>query len=286
MPKLPYLNLGCGYRFHNEWTNIDFTSTGEGVIAHNLLQPFPFENDSFEVVYHSHVLEHIPSNKAKAFINECFRVLKPNGIIRIAVPDLEQIAKNYTSSLNQVLLDPTDIYKQSRYDWNMLEMYDQAVRNTSGGEMMRYLCRNEIDKEYIIQRCGQEVIDILNKLQKHPISYDIDMPKIEKINYIKEIYRLIKYPQKRERLIKILLGHEYEALKIGRFRLGGEIHQWMYDRYSISNLLTNCGFSNFTVKTAYESNIPEWNKYKLEVTNDNKVNKPDSLFVEAFKKII
>ena len=51
------LNLGCGDRYHPDWTNINFTSTGGGVIAHNLKQGIPFPDESFDVVYHSHVLE-------------------------------------------------------------------------------------------------------------------------------------------------------------------------------------------------------------------------------------
>ena len=39
------LNLGCGTRFHPSWTNVDFVSTGNNVIAHNLLNGIPFEDN-------------------------------------------------------------------------------------------------------------------------------------------------------------------------------------------------------------------------------------------------
>ncbi len=73
-----------------------------------------------------------------------------------------------------------------------------------------------------------------------------------------------------------------KALNIGRFRLGGEIHQWMYDRYSLGQLLAKNGFVDIKVVNADESNIPNWNSFGLDIIGD-KVRKPDSLFIEARK---
>jgi predicted SAM-dependent methyltransferase len=89
------LNLGCGNRYHPDWTNVNFTSTGDGVIAHNLTQGIPFPDNYFDVVYHSHVLEHFPKAQAEDFIKDCYRVLCPQGILRVVVPDLEEIARTY-----------------------------------------------------------------------------------------------------------------------------------------------------------------------------------------------
>jgi hypothetical protein len=83
---------------------------------------------------------------------------------------------------------------------------------------------------------------------------------------------LKKFPiQRRNRLFaikelvnRLLLGKEYEALQIGRFRISGEIHQWMYDRYSLSMLFNKCGFKNITRRTATDSYIPEWDKFQLD----------------------
>ena len=78
---MKYLNLGCGSSFltMSEWTNLDFTSSGESVIAHNLLNGIPYSDNYFDLVYHSHVLEHFSKDDGEAFIAECFRVLKPGG---------------------------------------------------------------------------------------------------------------------------------------------------------------------------------------------------------------
>ena len=54
------LNLGCGGRYHKDWINIDFNSSGPDVIKHNLCLGIPSPNEDFDVVYHSDLLEHFP----------------------------------------------------------------------------------------------------------------------------------------------------------------------------------------------------------------------------------
>lgn len=68
---MKYLNLGCGHRFHSSWTNINFISTDENVIACDLKKGIPFPEKSFDVVYHSHMLEHLSKAESELFINEC-----------------------------------------------------------------------------------------------------------------------------------------------------------------------------------------------------------------------
>jgi predicted SAM-dependent methyltransferase len=121
------LNLGCGHRYHNEWTNIDFHSTGKKVIAYNLLKGIPFNDETFDLVYHSNVIEHFSKEDAPKFLKECYRVLKQDGIIRIAFPDLEQIVSHYIRLLTE--LKRGNMQYESDYDWIMLELYDQTVRN-------------------------------------------------------------------------------------------------------------------------------------------------------------
>lgn len=142
---MKYLNLGCGYHYSKDevWTNLDFTSTGEHVIGHNLLNGIPFDDHSFDVVYHSHVLEHFSKSDAPAFLKECYRVLKPDAIIRIAIPDLEQIARLYLKYLELGIANPDDENIRANYDWLLIEMYDQTVRNHSGGEMGKYLFQDQ-----------------------------------------------------------------------------------------------------------------------------------------------
>lgn len=108
------------------------------MIAHNLTQGIPFPDNYFDVVYHSHVLEHFPTAQAEDFIKDCYRVLCPQGILRVVVPDLEAIARTYLHAFDKV--NNGFIEWDDNYQWILLEMYDQTVRNQTGGEMVNFIC--------------------------------------------------------------------------------------------------------------------------------------------------
>lgn len=280
------LNLGCGQKFHKDWVNVDFYSNSEHVIAHNLLNGIPFSAVEFDVVYHSHVLEHFSKEDGKKFLAECFRVLKPGGIIRIAVPDLEQIVKNYLNSLEGALAGNSEA--ADNYDWMMLELYDQTVRNYSGGEMAKYFYQSEIKNEkFVFSRVGKEGMQLrenflksgnknLQQNEGKPASVWKNLFSAEA--YIGKIREILFFKE----LEKIKENEKYNA--IGKFRLGGEIHQWMYDRYSLGKLLADTGFNSAAIKTAFESSVANWNDYQLE-SKDGFIYKPDSLFMEAQKLV-
>jgi predicted SAM-dependent methyltransferase len=60
----------------------------------------PFEEGSVDVIYSSHMLEHLDREQATEFLAEAHRVLRPNGWIRIVVPDLERYVREYREQGN------------------------------------------------------------------------------------------------------------------------------------------------------------------------------------------
>jgi hypothetical protein len=56
----------------------------------------------------------------------------------------------------------------------------------------------------------------------------------------------------------------------------------MYDRYSSSGLLTETGFQQIHLTTAFNSYLAVWGKYNFD-SKQWSVRKPDSLFIEARK---
>ena len=282
MPKLRYLNLGCGQQFHRDWFNVDIVSNSEYVQAYDLRRGIPFADNFFEVVYHSNILEHFRKDAAWFFVQECVRVLRPGGILRIATPDLRRIVEEYLRWIAAGLENPDDVQIAANYDWIMLEMYDQVVRKTSGGQMMTYLKQTPVNEDYLIERCGREVENLLHPAQ----------PKKEASQVVTKDHSLLdklvlmaRNPSRiKEAIVKRLLGQEHELLQQARFRNQGEIHQWMYDRYSLTRLLNDCGINNVLFQSAHTSQIPNWSAYHLDVSPEGDVYKPDSMFMEGQKQ--
>ena len=153
-PRL--LNFGCGGTFHADWVNLDGLPTSPVVVKHDLGKRFPFGDGLFDAVYGSHVLEHFDPDAAVKLLEDCRRILKPGGVIRIVVPDLEGIVRLYSDCLEGALAGNRE--EQARYEWILLELFDQITRNATGGRMKCFLER-ELDgpmARFVAARMGEE----------------------------------------------------------------------------------------------------------------------------------
>ena len=124
------VNLGCGAKPVRGWVNVDKSwrvllsrfpivknflrllysrglMTGDSlddipadakVKRHDVSKGLPFADSEVEYVYTSHMLEHLPRDKAHFVLRECYRVLKVDGVLRIVVPDLRLLVDNYIKS--------------------------------------------------------------------------------------------------------------------------------------------------------------------------------------------
>jgi predicted SAM-dependent methyltransferase len=99
----------------------------------------PFPDGSVEVIYSSHMMEHLHRTDTALFLQEARRVLAPDGIIRLALPDLRRLAIAYLNDgdadtfLESTLLSPDHIrskkYRLLSLVWgerHHLWMYDGA----------------------------------------------------------------------------------------------------------------------------------------------------------------
>jgi SAM-dependent methyltransferase len=275
MNNYQLLNLGCGDRYDQSWVNVDFTSRGRpGVKAHNLLAGIPYQTETFDAVYHSHVLEHFPREAAPHFIAECFRVLRAGGTVRVAVPDLEVICRTYLAVLDDALRGDTDARRN--YEWIVLELFDQFSRTSPGGDMGRYLSRLPVgDRDFVAGRVGSEALRFFE---------DRPDDRVFAANVYSIVRRAKRWVAGWDPRMLLLARADRKALRMGRFRQSGEIHQWMYDRYSLHNLLTRAGFQDVKQVTSFESAIPEWSRYKLDA-DESGAHKPDSIFMEGTRPL-
>lgn len=88
------LHLGCGGQPKDGWINID--CVGDPVeLAWNLAHGIPFSDGSVDAIFNEHLFEHISLRDGEKLMDECFRVLKPGGILRIGVPDAGELIRSY-----------------------------------------------------------------------------------------------------------------------------------------------------------------------------------------------
>jgi len=154
------VNLGCGRQWHPAWINFDTWAPDPRVRKHDLTKGIPLPDNSVDVVYHAHILEHFDRTGGLRFLRECFRVLNEGGIIRVVVPDLERIARLYLRALEQSINGSMEW--QESYDWLMLEMYDQATRDYPGGGITDYFRgRTDPVPPFVVERMGRVPIERL-----------------------------------------------------------------------------------------------------------------------------
>ena len=290
--KNRYLNIGCGSRFNRDWINIDIQPKDKSVIPCDILNGISFEENHFDVVYHSHVIEHIRKDKVQFFLADCYRILKPGGILRVVAPDLEQITRAYLNCLQKAYEGKPGW--DENYDWMMLEMYDQVIREKSGGEIKDFLQRENIENiEFIIKRWGIGAEMIINssghKVDRIKRTVDIKNSKghYKRFNIVKKIKKTNILEFVRKFAGKLILGEEYRQYQNYRtkkiFTESGELHRWMYDKYSLTKLITSSGFENVSIMDSQKSNIENWNLMGLDADIKGRVYKPDSIFIEAYK---
>jgi predicted SAM-dependent methyltransferase len=99
---MKFLNLGCGAtRPAPPWINIDdlhsqFPNAGcperrnmdaePNYLNHDLINTMPFDDNTVDGILASHLIEHLVLMEALDLIDECYRVLRPEGVLRIGVP--------------------------------------------------------------------------------------------------------------------------------------------------------------------------------------------------------
>ena len=95
--EIAKLQIGCGPNPLEGWLNTDVSINlrRRNPIFMDAGKPFPMPDASFDYVYSEHLFEHLTYRQALNMLRECYRILKPNGVIRIATPNLEFLVDLY-----------------------------------------------------------------------------------------------------------------------------------------------------------------------------------------------
>jgi SAM-dependent methyltransferase len=259
------LNLGCGRRACAGWVNVDRSLRGSvlriaplakvlgernppGYLHHDLRRGIPCRDGAADAVYASHLLEHLPRAAAVGFLADAHRALRPGGVLRIVVPDLETAARDYVAAVGAARAAGGDAAALERLEWQTILLIDQMVRTRPGGETAAWLGARR-DSPFV-RDAGGIIREIADAAAPATGGW--------------------------KRLARRLAARRSPARS-------GELHRWMYDEVSLANLLARAGFRDVRRVGPAESRIPGWAEYELDVSAAGEVHQPGSLYVEGVK---
>ncbi|MBG3878610.1 methyltransferase domain-containing protein [Desulfovibrio oxamicus] len=290
------INFGWVGRAREGWVNVGIAQAQLGEIEFCLADPLPFADASAAVVCASHVLQRLERNGALRFLEECRRILRPSGVLRLAVPDLCWLVDGYRAAFDAArdamsegqATGGADVI--ARHEYAVINLVDQLCRHVPGGEMLRFWRRSPLPAaEYVMATNGVEAVRSLIALQlqdaageggagpapgAHMSGASARPSFMQRLKYA---FAPGKYP------LPASAQPDAANARLGRFRTSGEPHLWMYDEVSLGLLLRQAGFADVTRRTATESAIPGFSSYALDTCNDGSTYKPESLFVEAVR---
>ena len=91
-----WLNIGCGRQHLSGFVNMDIEQPYD--VKLDATQGLPYQDQTVDGVYSEHFFEHLTQTEGLAFLRECRRVLKLDGRIRVAMPDLDEEVRRYVST--------------------------------------------------------------------------------------------------------------------------------------------------------------------------------------------
>jgi predicted SAM-dependent methyltransferase len=99
------LHIGCGPHIIDGWLNSDYQAVPKDILQLDATSTFPIEDNKFDYIFSEHMIEHISYPQGLSMLNECFRVLRKNGTVRISTPDLPFVLDLYQNH-------KTDLHKK------------------------------------------------------------------------------------------------------------------------------------------------------------------------------
>jgi len=192
------LNIGSGGYSIDGFKDLDFVSDRYEKVRTKNFIPYdirkdniPFKNNSVDNIFCSHVIEHIEENYTVKFFEECSRVLKDNGILRVTCPD--------SKFLHRMLINDKRFWIQKRYiNWFLsrgvkfeeVDEIDCFIREISTAKLRIFSKENNIYHDFVKNNINdyESIINFLSKgnnldtkdIGNHIASYDFN--KIKKIS--------------------------------------------------------------------------------------------------------
>ncbi len=138
-------NIGCGWRdFGKDWIHIDGGDYDH--LDSDDIFIKEYESNSADLIYSSHFIEYLDREEVIPLLERWKEVLKPNGVLRLAVPNFEVYANLYSSGeypldnflgvlYGKMPMGDETIYHKTVYDFHSLK---SLLKNIGMKEIKKY----------------------------------------------------------------------------------------------------------------------------------------------------
>jgi predicted SAM-dependent methyltransferase len=174
------LHLGCGKRYIPGFIHIDVVEYDHinHVASIDNLSFIP--DESVDLIYNCHVLEHFKRQDVNRVLKEWYRVLKKGSILRTSVPDFEKIVEVYTKykDLKMVigpLFGRMDYLYNIHYNTFDFKTIEEELKKAGFKDVYRYNWQETIHKDY--DDYSQAYIPHMDKENGILISLNIEAEK-------------------------------------------------------------------------------------------------------------
>jgi predicted SAM-dependent methyltransferase len=96
------INFGAGDFKLDGWINVDLNPDHRPTLIADLSQALPFRDSCADYIHSEDFIDQLELDLACRFFLECYRLLKPKGVMRILTPDLFRFAKLYVDRDQQL----------------------------------------------------------------------------------------------------------------------------------------------------------------------------------------
>jgi SAM-dependent methyltransferase len=155
MPDLLKVHLGSGPNVMPGWVNVDYNQDFNPEVVADLHEPFPFETETVDFIHSEGCLCQFDLDSGYRFLQECFRILKVGGVMRLLSPDLRRLVRLYVEAIDN-------------NDTHLVDLWNEGVgiplKTNMAAEVLNVGIRNLHNFVYdedmltrVLQDCGFEV---------------------------------------------------------------------------------------------------------------------------------
>jgi len=181
------LHLGCGVHLLDGWLNTDFSPKSSNVLTLDVTKTFPFLDGVFDYVFNEHLIEHLTYVQGYRMLNECYRVLRSGGKIRISTPDLGFLIKIYNNP--QIEINKSYINWVTVHEINYAPFCDAVfiINNFMRSYGHQFIYEEKILR-FLMEKCGFEKIEKFNLSQ----SKDSELCGLENIERLPNDFLMLE----------------------------------------------------------------------------------------------